>query len=180
MVVRGRFGTEDAAPGGSFLVDTGVLFPLAMSDSGWQKAGVDPKGFEPVVGEASLKQGLVPRLVLGTFDLPRIPAVYGLPLADLEQGGGIQVDGVIGSALIAEFRASLVDQGRTLWLEEMPVAQNDNGGAAPAPDATSPTDELPAGEPPSGVMPPSEAPGEKPTSKSPDVPLSSRQPEKGR
>ena len=178
MVVRGRFGTEDAAPGGSFLVDTGVLFPLAMSDSGWQKAGVDPKGFEPVVGEASLKQGLVPRLVLGTFDLPRIPAVYGLPLADLEQGGGIQVDGVIGSALVAEFRASLADQGRTLWLEEMPVAQNDNGGAAPVPDAASPG-ELPAGEPPSGVVPPRPAPGE-PTSKDPEAPLSSRQPEKGR
>jgi hypothetical protein len=173
MVMRGRFGTEDAAAGGSFLVDTGVLFPLAMSDSGWKKAGVDPKGFEPVAGEASLKQGLVPRLVLGTFDLPRIPAVYGLPLADLEQGGGIQVDGVIGSALVAEFRASLVDQGRTLWLEEMPVAQNGSGGAA-APDEAPPAD-----EPPSSGTSPAAAPGEKPTSKSSDVPLSSRQPEKG-
>lgn len=175
MVMRGRFGTEDAAKGGSFLVDTGVLFPLAMSDSGWKKAGVDPASFEPVAGEASLKQGLVPRLVIGTFDLPRIPAVHGLPLADLEQGGGIQVDGVIGSALVAEFRASLVDQGRTLWLEEMPVAQNDNGGGAPPGEAP------PLDEPPASVSPPREAPETKPGSKkSTDVPLSSRQPEKGR
>jgi len=120
MVTRARLGNEPSSPSGSFLVDTGVVFPLAMSDSGWQKAGVDPKGFESVSGEANLKQGVVPRLELGAFDLPRVPAVYGLPLGDLERGGGIHLDGVIGSALVAEFRASLVDQGRTLWLEEMP------------------------------------------------------------
>jgi hypothetical protein len=122
MVTRARFGPEPTSPAASFLVDTGVVFPLAISDSGWQKAGVDPKGFESVAGEANLKQGVLPRLMLGSFDLPRVPAVYGLPLSEIEQGGGIRLDGVIGSALVAEFRASLVDQGRTLWLEEMPVA----------------------------------------------------------
>ncbi|HTV26122.1 MAG TPA: hypothetical protein VMG12_45815 [Polyangiaceae bacterium] len=129
MVTRARLGNEPSAPGAAFLVDTGVVFPLAMSDSGWQKAGVDPKGFESVSGEANLKQGVVPRFELGGFDLPRVPAVYGLPLGDLERGGGIHLDGVIGSALVAEFRASLVDQGRTLWLEEMPVASR-----GPSPD----------------------------------------------
>jgi hypothetical protein len=122
MVTRARLGAEPSSPAVSFLVDTGVVFPLAVADSGWQKAGVDPKGFESVSGEANLKQGVLPRLMLGSFDLPRVPAVYGLPLGEIEQGGGIHLDGVIGSALIAEFRASLVDQGRTLWLEEMPVA----------------------------------------------------------
>ncbi len=148
MVTRARLGPEPSAPAVSFLVDTGVVFPLAMSDSGWQKAGIDPKGFESVPGDASLKQGLLPRLMLGSFDLPRVPAVSGLPLGDVEQGGGIRLDGVIGSALVAEFRASLVDQGRTLWLEEMPVAsvgqepeldpgqgapQGEPSSAAPAP-----------------------------------------------
>jgi hypothetical protein len=131
MVMRGRFGPEQSSPGGSFLIDTGVLFPLAMSDAGWKKAGVDPKTFGAVPGEANLKQGTVPRLTLGSFDIPRVPAVYGLPLAELEQSGGIHLDGVIGSALMAEFRASLVDQGRTLWLEEMP---------APIPANPPPTD----------------------------------------
>ena len=139
MVTRARLGTEPSAPAASFLVDTGVLFPLAMTDSGWQKAGVDPKSFEPVSGEPNLKQGVLPRLVLGPFDLPRVPAVYGLPLAELEQGGGIRLDGVIGAALVAEFRASLVDQGRTLWLEEMPVEvpEPPAGGAEAAPAPTS-------------------------------------------
>jgi hypothetical protein len=139
MVTRAHLGTEPSAPAVSFLVDTGVVFPLALADSGWQKAGVDPKGFESVSGEANLKQGILPRLTLGAFDLPRVPAVSGLPISDLEQGGGVRLDGVIGSALVAEFRASLVDQGRTLWLEEMPVAAagrepgESGGGSEPAP-----------------------------------------------
>jgi hypothetical protein len=136
MVTRARLGTEPSAPSVSFLVDTGVLFPVALSDSGWQKAGIDPKGFESVSGEANLKQGVIPRLTFGAFDLPRVPAVYGLPIGEVEQGGGIRLDGVIGSALIAEFRVSLVDQGRTLWLEEMPVAAvapASDGGARSAP-----------------------------------------------
>lgn len=154
MVTRARLGTEPTAPAVAFLVDTGVVFPLALFDSGWQKAGVDPKGFESVVGEANLKQGILPRFTLGTFDLPRVPAVYGLPLQDIEQGGGIHLDGVIGSALVAEFRASLVDQGRTLWLEEMPIAavgRDLDGSAEPS--------ESGSGRAPTPNPPPEPAPG---------------------
>jgi hypothetical protein len=133
MVMRSRFGNEANAKAASFLIDTGILFPLAMTESGWQKAGVDPKTFESVPGEATLKQGLVPRLELGSFDLPRIPAVYGLPLGELEQSGGIHLDGVVGSALMSEFRVSLVDQGRTLWLEEMPQPLQAPADTADAP-----------------------------------------------
>jgi hypothetical protein len=156
MVTRARLGTEPAAPSVSFLVDTSVVFPLAMSDSGWQKAGVDPKGFESVSGESTLKQGVLPRLTLGSFDLPHVPAVYGLPLGEVEQGGGIRLDGVIGSALVAEFRASLVDQGRTLWLEEMPLA-------SVAPDSGS--EREPSGEP--GAGGPEPAPARRPAPAAP-------------
>jgi hypothetical protein len=156
MVTRARLGTEPTAPSVSFLVDTGVVFPVAMSDSGWQKAGIDPKGFESIPGEANLKQGIIPRLTLGAFDLPRVPAVYGLPLGEVEQDGGIRLDGVLGSALIAEFRASLVDQGRTMWLEEMPVASVDpaadpgrepTGGAEGRPPGVEPAPAGPARSP---------------------------------
>jgi hypothetical protein len=162
MVTRGRLGPEQTSPAASFLVDTGVVFPIALSDAGWQKAGVDPKGFESVSGEANLKQGVLPRLMLGTFDLPRIPAVAGLPLADLEQGGGIRLDGVIGSALVAEFRASLVDQGRTLWLEEMPVASVSQESFEPsAPPAAAPPS-APAPKPPAPPKAPAPAPAAPP------------------
>jgi hypothetical protein len=163
MVTRARLGTESTAPAVSLLVDTSVVFPISVSDSGWQKAGVDPKSFEAVSGEAGLKQGVLPRLTLGAFDLPRVPAVSGLPLGEVEQGGGIRLDGVIGSALIAEFRASLVDQGRTLWLEEMPVAAvgadldadpADPAGRRPElPPAREPAPGGPAGAPAPGARP---------------------------
>lgn len=134
MVLRSRFGTDAKAPVATFLVDTGVLFPVAVSDNGWKKAGVDPSSFEAVPGESSLKQGRLPHLTIGSFDMPRVPAMSGLPLDELEQSGGIQLDGVIGAALMAEFRASLVDEGRTLWLEEMPTPEV----APPAPDGAQP------------------------------------------
>jgi hypothetical protein len=148
-------------------VDTGVVFPLAMSESGWKKAGVDPKGFESVAGDPGLKQGVVPRLVLGGFDMPRVPAVSGLPLGDLEQGGGIRLDGVIGSALVAEFRSSLVDQGRTMWLEEMPSASVRREDADLAqPESGSP--QLPPASGPSPGAPPARtSPGSAPA---PSVP----------
>jgi hypothetical protein len=165
MVTRGRLGPEPTAPSVAFLVDTGVVFPLALSDSGWQKAGLDPKTFESVAGEASLKQGVLPRLMLGAFDLPRIPAIAGLPLGDLEQGGGIRVDGVIGSALVAEFRASLVDQGRTLWLEEMPLPSVAGSPGEPSSEAAGAAD-LPPVQPkpllPAPRLPGTSPPGAKP------------------
>ncbi|MEY2931020.1 MAG: hypothetical protein RL033_1769 [Pseudomonadota bacterium] len=136
MVMRNRFGTDAKAPVATFLVDTGVLFPVAVSDNGWKKAGVDPSTFEAVNGEPKLKQGRLPHLTIGSFDLPRVPAMSGLPLDELEQSGGIQLDGVIGAALMAEFRASLVDEGRTLWLEEMPLP--DTAAAAPVSSRAAP------------------------------------------
>jgi hypothetical protein len=162
MVTRGRLGPDQTSPSAAFLVDTGVVFPLAMSDSGWKKAGVDPKGFESVSGEANLKQGVLPRLMLGAFDLPRIPAISGLPLGDLEQGGGIHVDGVIGSALVAEFRASLVDQGRTMWLEEMPAQSvaAESGSEEPTPQALPPVEPKPLL--PAPTLPPPAGPGARP------------------
>jgi hypothetical protein len=145
MVLRSRLGTDANAPSAAFLVDTGVLFPVAVAPSGWQKAGVDPNSFEAVSGDPKLKQGRLPHLTLGSFDLPRVPAMSGLPLDELEQSGGIRLDGVIGAALMAEFRASMGDQGRTLWLEEMPTpleeppATQEPGATPPVSSGSAPS-----------------------------------------
>jgi hypothetical protein len=145
MVMQSRFGAEANAKSAALLVDTGEPFPLAMSDTGFQKAGVDAQQFETVPGDTNLKQGWVPRMTLGSFDVPRVPALSGLPLERLEQGGGIGLDGVVGSALMAEFRVSLGEEGRTLWLEEMPVPVEAGEAAAdpeasPAPSGPAPAD----------------------------------------
>lgn len=158
MVIRSRLGTEATAPGVTLLVDTSVLFPLALADSGWKKAGVDPQSFAAVPGEASLRQGVLPRLTLGSFDLPRIPAMAGFPFEEQEQSGGVHLDGVVGAALVSEFRASLADQGRTLWLEEMPLPLEEPSAPeaepAAAPAARAPASKAPAaGKSPAAAKP---------------------------
>jgi hypothetical protein len=103
-----------------------------------------------------------------------------LELDNLEQEGGIRLDGVIGSALIAEFRASLVDQGRTLWLEEMPLPDAQPAALAPpasdAVDSAAVDSAAPKPGPPKGSAPaPSPAGGipVKPAApKDGDVPVS--------
>ncbi len=149
MTIQSKLGSGSSAAPAAFLLDTGIVFPLAMTDSGWKKTGLDPKTFAAVPGEANLKQAQVPLITLGGYDIPKVPAVYGLPLENLEQGGGIHLDGVVGSALMAEFRVSLVDQGRTMWLEEMPVpaeelapsaAQPGESAPPPAPKTPAPAD----------------------------------------
>jgi hypothetical protein len=137
MVTRSRFGTEANAPSAVFFVDTSVLYPVAVAPSGWQKAGVDPQSFEALPGDPKLKQGQLPHLTLGSFDLPRVPAISGLPLDEFEQSGGVRLDGVIGGALLAEFRASLVDEGRTMWLEEMPTPAEEAPAEESAPAASN-------------------------------------------
>lgn len=164
MVVQSKLGSGASAAAAAFLLDTGIVFPLAMTDSGWSKAGLDPKTFTAVPGEASLKQAQVPLITLGGYDIPKVPAVYGLPLENLEQGGGIHLDGVVGSALMAEFRVSLVDQGRTMWLEEMPTAEAAPGeptapaeGAAPPPPKKPEPAEVPVSSRHPPAAPPARA-----------------------
>lgn len=120
MLMRGAFGTEENAPAASLLVDTSMSFPLALDDKGWQKAGIDPKKLDSVPNAAQLRQGVLPLLRLGAFELPKVPGVFGAPIGEIERGLDVEVDGLVGSGLLAAFRVTLVDGGRTLWLEDMP------------------------------------------------------------
>ena len=78
---------------------------------------------------------------------PGVPGVHGLPLGDFEKENDVHLDGVLGASLVAEFRWTLVDGGRTLWLEEMPMAlpsapPQPDGQAPPAsPESPAPADE---------------------------------------
>jgi hypothetical protein len=146
MVLRARFGSEPSSPGAVLLVDTGVLFPVAMDAEGWKKAGTSPDKFTPVQGQPGVKQGTIPRLQLGSFDIPGVPGVYGLPLEEFEKDNDIHLDGVLGSALLAEFRFTLVDGGKTMWLEEMPrpdLPPAQPEGQEPAPRGDEPVSSSP-------------------------------------
>jgi hypothetical protein len=63
----------------------------------------------------------LPLLRLGAFDVPSVPGLSGNePVKEREQSLGIELDGLVGAGLFASFRVTLVDGGRTMWLEDMP------------------------------------------------------------
>jgi hypothetical protein len=120
MVLRGRFGNQEQSPAAAMIIDTSMQFPLLLDEAGWQKAGVDPRTLSVVEGAKDLRHGIVPNLQLGAFDIPQIPGVEGKDLARFENTLGVNLDGVVGSRLLAAFRVTLVDGGRTMWLEDAP------------------------------------------------------------
>lgn len=119
MVVRGTMGGEKG-PGTALLVDTSRPFPLALDAEGWKKAGTPVESLKLVAGdpEQKLREGIVPLLRLGAFDIPRVLGISGVPVADLEKVMGVDLDGVMGSGLLYQFRCTFGDDGRVLWIED--------------------------------------------------------------
>jgi tetratricopeptide (TPR) repeat protein len=150
MVLRTNLGSNERSAG-SLLVDTAMPFPIALDERGWEKAGVALSSLQPVPSGGHLKHGVLPRVVLGAFDIPQVPAVYGAPLEEFEKGLDVNLDGLAGAGLIAAFRATLADGGRSLWLEDTTSPFD----APRAPDASPP------GTP--GDAPPISAPPTVPT-----------------
>jgi hypothetical protein len=78
-----------------------------------------------------------------------VPGVLGGPLQEMEKGLDMELDGLLGSGLLAAFRVTLVNRGKTMWLEDMPhesLSDTPPGGGQesgtpppePLPDAESP------------------------------------------
>jgi hypothetical protein len=85
----------------------------------------------------------VPLLRLGAFDIPQVPAVFGTPIAEVEKGVEVDIDGIVGSGLLAYFRVTLTEEGRAMWLEDVPQS---SPTAAPAPSSSSPPPATPKGD----------------------------------
>jgi hypothetical protein len=113
--------TPDKSMRAPLLVDTSMRFPIALDQAGWKKAGVDATGLKliPEDPEQRLRQGVVPVLRLGAYDVPQVPGVFGPSLNDFEKIlTPLDLDGVIGAGLLAHFRLTFGDAGRVLWLED--------------------------------------------------------------
>lgn len=156
MVLRSALKAEKDPAAASLLVDSVFDLPIALDEGGWKKAGLELGQLQPAPQEPKLKQGLVPIVRLGAFDIPNVPGVYGPPptdrLADIEKGLDVDLDGMIGSAMLAEFRVTLTDDGRGMWLEFTPMPAELAGppnAAAAAPPAEA--------APPDGAAPPADA-----------------------
>jgi hypothetical protein len=163
MLMRSALSTDKGAPSASLLLDSAMSFPLALDQEGWKKAGTEVGKLQPVPQDTKLKQGMVPLLRLGAFDIPQVPGVFGTPIAEVEKGVEVDIDGVVGSGLLAYFRVTLTDDGRAMWLEDIPQLPQ----TAPPPDQAPPASSAPpapSSAPPKGGKAP-EKPPEKPKSK---------------
>lgn len=120
MVLPANFSTDPEAPRASLLVHTTMAYPVALDEGGWEKAGVDVNGFSALPGQNGVKMGSLPMLRLGAFEIPDVPGILGAPIADVEKSLGVELDGFAGSGLMATFRVTFADAGRTIWLEDLP------------------------------------------------------------
>ena len=65
---------------------------------------------------------MLPSLRLGAFEVPRVPGITGESVVkQREESLGVELDGLVGAGLLATFRVTLVDGGRTMWLEDLPA-----------------------------------------------------------
>jgi hypothetical protein len=121
MLVRGALGSGESPPACSLLVDTTLSYPMALDLGGWKKAGIAPQTLTLVPNSSSLRHGIIPSLRLGAFDVPHVPGLEGEgAVKEREQGLGVDLDGLLGSGLLATFRVTLIDGGRAMWLEDLP------------------------------------------------------------
>ncbi len=170
MLVRGALGSGESAPTCSLLVDTTLAYPVALEGAAWTKAGVPPSSLRALPNGGSMRQGVVPLLRLGAFDLPHVPGLEGDgAIKEREEGLGVDIDGLLGSGLLATFRVTLFDGGRSMWLEDLPrealePAPPLEGFADSAAPDTAPddeadeADEAPAKAPPKKTTPKPTAP----------------------
>lgn len=143
MVFRTTLRPEQQAPA-TVMVDTAMSFPIALDAAGWKKAGVDLSGLRPLPNEPKLKEGAVPMLRLGAYDVPQVAGVAGVEFATIEEVLGIDLDGVVGSGLLGGFRVTLGHGGRTMWVEEEPVDTSPMAGAMGGQEKAGPAPESPA------------------------------------
>ncbi|MDI3283176.1 hypothetical protein [Polyangium sp. 15x6] len=167
MILRGKFGGERGEPV-SLLLDTSMTFPLALDEGGWKKAGSVAKDLKVVAEdpEQKLREGVVPMVRLGAFDVPKVPGVFGTPVEQIERQISLDIDGVLGTGLLAPFRVTFGDQGRLMWLEDTGLliqrmlAQSGSDQPLPEdampgmPDPLSPFGPQPGLGEPGGLLPP--------------------------
>lgn len=149
MLMKSFLGDKPA----SLLIDTSLSLPMSLDDAGWKKAGVDVKDLKlvPEDPEKKLKEGQIPLLKIGSYEITQVPAFLGVQVKQVEEKISFNIDGMVGNGLLAYYRMTLGDGGRLLWLEDnLAVQRLLNGPLGPqGPGQLQPPNEpmLPEGAP---------------------------------
>ncbi len=85
MLLRTNFGSDKAPKPGALLVDTTMDLALVLDEEGWKKTGKDLALLQPLPGSKTLTVGTLDQLSLGSMEIPGVPAVRGVPVAELEK-----------------------------------------------------------------------------------------------
>jgi hypothetical protein len=141
----GGVGADETLRLTPLLVDTSSLFPVALEDSVFTQAGVDLASLHAEPGTPNLKTGTLPSFKIGAFDLPKVPAVEGAPMADVFANVDLDMGGIVGAGLLSVFRVTFGDEGRFIWIEPDPVMMQ--GMSGPPPPATAPDGAAPPAPP---------------------------------
>ncbi len=166
MLMKSTLGDKPA----SLLIDTSLALPMSLDEAGWKKAGIDIKDLKavPEDPEKKLKEGLIPLLKLGSYEITQVPGFLGVQVKQIEEKLSFNLDGLVGNGLLAYYRMTLADGGRLLWLEDnLAVQRLLNGGPGSLSGGGRPTNEsvLPEGTPtmivpdPKTTEPPTKQPG---------------------
>lgn len=143
----------------TLFVDSTARFPLALDERGWIKAGVSPNELATIPGEQrKLKEGMVPSLRLGAFELKKIPGVLGPQVGEIESGLAFDVDGIMGVPVLAMYRLTFGEGGRVVYLEDDTELRRmledlDGRGAPPAGPINDAQPPIPIGPGLSPVVP---------------------------
>jgi hypothetical protein len=145
LLVPVGFERGKAATRFNALVDSMLFFALTIDGDRWPSVGVDKATLaaDPALKKAT---GIVPVVTVGSFELPRIPAIEGFGGFDVKSAVDFRLDGVVGANLLQLFRITFAGHGDRLWLESdiepfsVPSATQES---APAPALVAPAPPTP-------------------------------------
>jgi hypothetical protein len=147
VVSGGGVASDDSHGLTPLLVDTSSLFPVALEDPVFARAGVDLASLRAEPGTPNLKTGTLPSFKIGAFDLPKVPAVEGAPMGDVFTNIDLDMGGIIGAGLLSVFRVTFGDEGRFMWIEPDPAMMQSTGTSPSVPEPTTTSPGTPAGSP---------------------------------
>lgn len=153
MVMKTNIGQTPA----SMLIDTSMALPVALDDAGWKKAGIEIKDLKAVPDdpEKKLKEGTIPLLKIGSYEISQVPGYYNDQVSIVEKKLNFNIDGMVGNGLLAYYRVTIGDGGRIMWLEDNLAVQRllNGGNSQPAGPRLTPPDEGPLPGAPTVIAP---------------------------
>ncbi len=165
-----------------FLVDTTVIYPLALEDATTKKAGIDPASLRTdPQAPPNMRIGRLSGFRFGGFEIPDVDFVQGKMQEDARANVDVDMGGVIGAGMLAPFRVTFGDDGRYAYFEPDPtldMQRREQQRQPPTGIDTGPKTPPPAGTaaPKPGAKPPAAPAGTNAPKSAPPAPAGTAAP----